>query len=373
MAPYKFIERLLIIRMRIVHIANLGRDKERFRYMFDIIKYQVENGYEVIGITNKRPPKLNFDCDTLKILSGKRLDYLKQKRNPELKELLRKTDAVFCYTKRDLSLILYIKKKLKLQFKIVTLAIGMKKISARDKKKILKSNLLIFTCDRERLRISREMKLSPDFTYVLYGNPENDYSGQLTKQQIETGLSPDTVKVFFPGDFSRNNNQRSMINAIAFLDPGIRNRAVFFFYGNKKHYSIPELEEYARFKNVLTYCRFINFPDLYNQLLEIDLGVISTSVSVNHHRWAMKLMFMQAPVITSDLGVLPELIDYPGNGIYIEPNNEKGFADAIAYLITHPDLRKKMGDYGFDKFKKNYSKRNFKDTNQKIMKILNGD
>lgn len=52
------------------------------------------------------------------------------------------------------------------------------------------------------------------------------------------------------------------------------------------------------------------------------------------------------PVIVSNVGGLPEVVDNGKTGIIVEKENSEQIADALITLITNPDLRIKMGNYG---------------------------
>ncbi len=52
------------------------------------------------------------------------------------------------------------------------------------------------------------------------------------------------------------------------------------------------------------------------------------------------------PVIVSNVGGLPEVVDNGQTGIIVESKNSIQLADALITLINNPDLRKRMGDAG---------------------------
>jgi len=51
-------------------------------------------------------------------------------------------------------------------------------------------------------------------------------------------------------------------------------------------------------------------------------------------------------VIASSVGGIPEIISNYENGILFPPNNTVKFAEAIHYLLSNEDVRRRLGRYG---------------------------
>jgi len=77
----------------------------------------------------------------------------------------------------------------------------------------------------------------------------------------------------------------------------------------------------------------------------------------------------ERPVIVSNVGGLPEVVEDNVTGIIVESKNYKKLANAIEQLILNPDLRKKMGKQGRKRVKKLYDFEN--NLNQMIRIYLN--
>ncbi len=61
------------------------------------------------------------------------------------------------------------------------------------------------------------------------------------------------------------------------------------------------------------------------------------------------------PVIRSQIGGLPEIVDDGVTGLFFEPGNSGQLADKIRYLWDRPDLCRKMGQAGREKALREYS------------------
>ena len=65
------------------------------------------------------------------------------------------------------------------------------------------------------------------------------------------------------------------------------------------------------------------------------------------------------PVIGSNLGSVPELIDDGINGLLFEPGNTKDLREKIRYLHHHPLLAHKMGISARKKIEEKYSEEDY--------------
>jgi len=60
------------------------------------------------------------------------------------------------------------------------------------------------------------------------------------------------------------------------------------------------------------------------------------------------------PVVVSDVGGLPEVVERDGTGLVVEARNEVQIADALERLVLDPDLRFRMGAAGRDRVQRLY-------------------
>ena len=68
----------------------------------------------------------------------------------------------------------------------------------------------------------------------------------------------------------------------------------------------------------------------------------------------LEAMAVGLPVVASNVGAIPEMIDVPKGGILLDPEDVDGFARAVDHLRTHPRLRIEMGRYNRLKAQQNY-------------------
>src|SRR3989339_123574 len=73
----------------------------------------------------------------------------------------------------------------------------------------------------------------------------------------------------------------------------------------------------------------------------------------------LEAMQFSIPVIASDEGSIPEIIDDNKTGLLVEKGNVKDLAEKIEQLINNPDLILRMGKAAQEKFEKNYTLKHF--------------
>ncbi|MBI4051643.1 MAG: glycosyltransferase family 4 protein [Elusimicrobia bacterium] len=61
------------------------------------------------------------------------------------------------------------------------------------------------------------------------------------------------------------------------------------------------------------------------------------------------------PVVASEVGGLPDVVDKDETGVLVPPGNPKALAEAILKLLTHPQEAEKMALKGYEKVKRMYS------------------
>lgn len=90
-------------------------------------------------------------------------------------------------------------------------------------------------------------------------------------------------------------------------------------------------------------------------LIDTDIFVFPSWYE-GHPNVILEAMAAACPVIsTKDVGAIPETVIDGKTGILVERKDPKAIANAIIYLIEHPDERLKMGLAGRKRFEENYT------------------
>ena len=61
----------------------------------------------------------------------------------------------------------------------------------------------------------------------------------------------------------------------------------------------------------------------------------------------VEAMHYKLPIITTNISAMPDLVKDGENGLLVPPQNSQALANALKILITEPELRKQMGERGY--------------------------
>lgn len=81
-------------------------------------------------------------------------------------------------------------------------------------------------------------------------------------------------------------------------------------------------------------------------------------------------MLAEKPIIVSNAGALPELIENEVSGLVVEPHNAEQWADAILRIIDNPQLAEKLAHNGKERAVKKFSKEKYTINYEKLYKEL---
>lgn len=73
----------------------------------------------------------------------------------------------------------------------------------------------------------------------------------------------------------------------------------------------------------------------------------------------LEAMSAHLPVVSTDEGAVPEIVDDGRTGFVVERENSAALADALHQLVSSSELRTKMGENGFKKFSEEYTRDQF--------------
>jgi glycosyltransferase involved in cell wall biosynthesis len=107
----------------------------------------------------------------------------------------------------------------------------------------------------------------------------------------------------------------------------------------------PELEAQAAALGLdgrVTFAGWVD-PDRVPELLRAAGVVVMPSRREGLPVAAVEAAAMARPIVASRVGGLPELIEHECSGLLVEPEDPRGVADAVAYLLEHPAEAARLG------------------------------
>ena len=97
-----------------------------------------------------------------------------------------------------------------------------------------------------------------------------------------------------------------------------------------------------------------NSPELVRLYQECDLFVLPTRADC-YSLVGLEAMASGLPVILSNLGGIPDLVDDDRNGFLIAPDDDKTLFDRLDRLVSDPDLRQSMGKAAREKAERQFN------------------
>jgi glycosyltransferase involved in cell wall biosynthesis len=170
----------------------------------------------------------------------------------------------------------------------------------------------------------------------------NNYPHQL---KISCATSECKRAVCYTGSITRIRGIRELVGAMALL-PGIK----LILCGSLEDKSLErELSSHPGWKQV-EYLGVVSRESVYEVMLRSDAGLVTYLPAPNHSAAQPTKMFeyMAAglPVIASDFPLWKSILGKNDCGVCVDPASPRAIADAITFLLDHPQERARMGENG---------------------------
>lgn len=162
------------------------------------------------------------------------------------------------------------------------------------------------------------------------------------------------LKVAMTGLISPQKNQIELLQAQAILkDRGVEIES--YFYGFGKEYYYNQMKQYIAEHHLEDIAHVVGHTDdVFRALQDMNLGVVCAHDEA-FGRTTIEYMLMHMPVVVSDSGANPELIEQGKTGAIYPLGNVETLADAIENYVKHPELLQKQGDEAARVAKRDFS------------------
>ena len=104
------------------------------------------------------------------------------------------------------------------------------------------------------------------------------------------------------------------------------------------------------------------------QLLSAFDVYVCSSIKEGLPYTILETMRAGLPIVSTNVGAIPEVINNNKNGLLVEPKNPEALAEKIKYLIDNPGIAKQLGENAKEKAKEFSLKQMIKKT-EEIYKI----
>ncbi len=218
-------------------------------------------------------------------------------------------------------------------------------------------NGIIFVSEGQRKRLE-SFGISGQRTWVVHNAVEADSSedslSEYHRQEVFDRLSiPNgATMVVSAGRLSPEKGHRFLVEAIALLQRS-SNSSHFVFCGDGPCHE--ELEKRSRELGVAQFCHFVGFrKDIRNIFQAMDLMVLP-SLTEGLPNVVLEAFACAKPVVATDVGGVPEIVEDGINGILVPPERSDLLAEAVMNCLNSAERRRKMGEAGYHKVKSDFS------------------
>jgi glycosyltransferase involved in cell wall biosynthesis len=92
-------------------------------------------------------------------------------------------------------------------------------------------------------------------------------------------------------------------------------------------------------------------PRLYGAMNVFALSSLSEGMPLT----ALEAMSARLPVVATNVGALPELVEEGGTGFLVEPKDDRALAERLARFYSEPELARRFGEAARRKVEREYS------------------
>jgi len=187
------------------------------------------------------------------------------------------------------------------------------------------------------------------------------------KQRQELGIGPDDLVVGMVAKLWEGKGHCTLIDAAPQIIQEVPN-VKFIFVGDG--YLRQDLEKLALAKGMNDYIIFAGFRNDIPEITGIFDIAILASFFEGLGRVLLEAMVLRKPVVATNVGGIPEVVQDGLNGFLVPPGDSQALAKAIIRLLKDKELRQKMGEEARKKIDERFSAEKMVDEIEKVYNEL---
>jgi glycosyltransferase involved in cell wall biosynthesis len=216
-----------------------------------------------------------------------------------------------------------------------------------EEKMLERSNRIIAVSDFTRRELLQYCKIKEDKIRVIHNGVDVNKFKPATdklKARVELGFDPENKLILSVGRLYARKGLFTLIESMALVTRKLEN-VRFVIAGKGLSNEMKKLVRYATKLGVKDNLVFTGYfpdkklPELYRAA---DIFAFSTFYE-NLPFAVLEALSTGLPVVTTNVGGIPEMIDDGKNGFLVEPTNSRELADRIMYYLEHPTMASEMG------------------------------
>lgn len=168
-------------------------------------------------------------------------------------------------------------------------------------------------------------------------------------QNIDTGV----VKMLFLGAIGERKGIFDLLGVVSLHKNELKNRIKIYIGGNGE---IGHLKSFIEENDIADCVEYVGWVSGYKKselLKECDV-VVLPSYNEGLPIVLLEAMAYAKPVITTNVGGIPEIIESGKNGVIITPGDKKALYEAIRLFMDNPQLIAEYGNDGLNRVKDYY-------------------
>jgi glycosyltransferase involved in cell wall biosynthesis len=216
-----------------------------------------------------------------------------------------------------------------------------------EERMLERSDRIIAVSDFTRRELKQYYKVKQDKIRVIHnGVDTNKFQPARDKRKAkeELGFNPDDIAILSVGRLYARKGLFTLIESMPQVARKFKN-AKFIIAGKGLSNEMKKLVDYATKLGVKDNIVFTGyFPDKKLPKLYQAADVFAFSTFYENLPFAvLEALSSGLPVVTTNVGGIPEMIDTGRNGFLVQPSNAKEIADKILYYLEHPAAAAEMG------------------------------
>jgi glycosyltransferase involved in cell wall biosynthesis len=215
-----------------------------------------------------------------------------------------------------------------------------------EEKMLERSNKVIAVSDFTRRELLQYYKVKEDKIRVIHNGVDVDKFKPATdklKAKAEVGFNPEDKAILSVGRLYARKGLFTLIESMALVTRKFKN-AKFIIAGKGLSNEMKKLVSYAAKLGVIDNIIFTGyFPDKKLPRLYQAADIFAFSTFYENLPFAvLEALSTGLPVVTTNVGGIPEMIDNEKNGFLVQPFNSRELADRILYYLEHPAVASEM-------------------------------
>ncbi|WP_417352898.1 glycosyltransferase family 4 protein [Flavobacterium alkalisoli] len=227
------------------------------------------------------------------------------------------------------------------------------KIFAEAYPKLLAKRADVVICNSQATEsnlVNRQPSLSKK-TVVVHNGPAVSKSQREAATKEDFGFSQQDIIITLVGRISRLKGHKWLLKT--FTNYLQQTKAKLLLVGSPvpgQEFYEDEVYEIVQTEGLENKVTVLPFTKSLKQIWDVtDIAVMPSTEAESFGLVALEAMLAKKPVVASNHGGVTEIVVNNETGYLVEPSNEGEFADALLKLINSADLRKELGEKGYER------------------------